>query len=97
MKEFEDVAFSLNKGEKSNPFLSPMGDHIVWMKDRKQLEPYEELKPQLQRFLESRGLKERVASIAKDSLVKSSSGQLTEEDVIEQKARELCANDDSLK
>lgn len=50
MKEFEDVAFSLNKGEMSKPFQSPMGYHIVLMKDRKQLESYEELKPQLQRF-----------------------------------------------
>lgn len=97
MKEFEDVAFSLNKGEMSKPFQSPMGYHIVLMKDRKQLESYEELKPQLQRFLESRGLKERVASMAIDSLVKGSAGKLTEEDVIEQKVRELCAKDESLK
>ena len=96
-KEFEDVAFSLNKGEMSKPFQSPMGYHIVLMKDRKQLESYEELKPQLQRFLESRGLKERVASMAIDSLVKGSAGKLTEEDVIEQKVRELCAKDESLK
>lgn len=97
LKEFEDVAFSLNKGEMSQPFLSPVGYHVVLLKDRKQLEPYEELKPQLQRLLEARGLKDRVASIVIDSLVKESAGELTKEDVIEQKTRELCAGDESLK
>ena len=38
-KEFEDVAYSLEKGQMSRPFLSPVGYHVVLMKDRKQLEP----------------------------------------------------------
>ncbi len=97
MKEFEDAAFSLRKGEMSEPFRTPMGYHVVLMKDRKQLEPYEELKPQLRRFLEDRGMKERVAAAAIDSLVGESGGLLTEEDVIRRKTEELCAKDRSLK
>lgn len=97
MKEFEEVVFSLNKGELSKVFQTPMGYHIVYMKDRKQLEPYESLKPQLQTFLESRGLKERIASVTIDSLVRNSSGRLQEEDVIARKTKELCDADEELK
>ena len=42
-KEFEDVAYSLEKGQMSRPFLSPVGYHVVLMKDRKQLEPFDSL------------------------------------------------------
>ena len=39
-KEIEDVAFALNKGEISRPFLSTIGYHIILMTDRKPLEDY---------------------------------------------------------
>ena len=35
LKEIEDVAFGLRKGEMSHPFLSTIGYHILLMKDRK--------------------------------------------------------------
>lgn len=38
LKEIEDVAFALRKGEMSHPFLSTIGYHILFMKDRKMLE-----------------------------------------------------------
>ncbi len=37
LKEIEDVAFGLRKGEMSRPFLSTIGYHILLMKDRKPL------------------------------------------------------------
>lgn len=95
IKEFEDKAFELQKGEMSAPVLSPMGYHIILMTDRKQLESYEELRPQIESFLSQRGLKERLASFAVDSIGKAS--QLTAEEVIEKKCEELCANDAELK
>ena len=97
LKEFEEKAFALQKGETSEPFISPMGYHIIYMKDRKQLESYEELRPQLAKFLERRGLKEHVASVAIDSLAKASGGMLTADDVIDRKTAELCAKDENLK
>ena len=66
--EFEKVMYELKKGETSAPFLSTVGYHIVKLVDCKQLEPYEELKPQIQRFLESRGMGERLAQKATDSI-----------------------------
>ena len=47
--EFEDVAFSLQqKNEVSKPFKTQYGWHIVRLIDKKPLQSYEELKPELQ-------------------------------------------------
>ena len=97
VKGFEEKAFALDKGEMSAPFQSPMGYHIIYMKDRKQLESYEQLRPQLQVFLERRGLKDRIASMAIDSVAKASGGELTPDEVLDRKTQELCAEDLQLK
>lgn len=47
--EFENIAFSLSKGETSQPFFTPEGIHILRVIDRKELPPYEELREQLMR------------------------------------------------
>ena len=97
LKEFEDVAYTLQKGEMSVPFLSTVGYHIVLMKDRKQLEPFAELKPQIQAFLEQRGLKDKIASAVLDSLVENSKGTLTAEQILDQETERLSATDIELK
>lgn len=55
LKEFEDVAFALKKGELSKPFHSPNGIHIVKLIDRKELEPFEEKKDEILRRLSRQG------------------------------------------
>lgn len=55
VKEFEDVAFSLQKGEYSKPFHSPNGVHIVKLIDKKQIEPFEEKKDEIMRRLTRMG------------------------------------------
>lgn len=97
IKEFDEKAFALEKGEMSEPFLSPMGYHIVLMKDRKQLEPYAQLKAQIKTFLEQRGLKDRLVAVKIDSLVRSSGNTLTTDDIIDRKAEELSKADPNIK
>ncbi|MCM1109103.1 MAG: peptidylprolyl isomerase [Clostridium sp.] len=97
LKEFEDVAYSLQKGEMSEPFRSTVGYHIVLMKDRKQVEPFEELKPRIAQFMEQRGLKDQLAMQTVDSLSKVSEGTLTVDLVMDNEAERLSALDTDLK
>ena len=97
LKEFEDVAFSLNKGEMSEPFLSPVGYHIVKMTDRKQLEPYDSLRAHIITFIEKRNLRDAIAQRKVSEMVKSSNGQLTAAEIMQQKADSLAKADEAMK
>ena len=62
--EFINQAYALQPGQMSKPFLSSAGYHILLMKDRKPLEPYDEKKNEIIPVLEERGIKD-VAAEAK--------------------------------
>lgn len=97
LKELEDVAYSLKVGETSAPMLSTVGWHIIKLMDTKPLEPYDTLAPRIRSFLEARGMKEKVATAVVDSLAKASNGQKTVEQVMDEEANRLAAQDDELK
>ena len=97
LKECEDVAFSLNKGEMSEPFLSPVGYHIVKMTDRKQLEPYDSLRANIITFIEKRNLRDAIAQRKVSEMVKSSNGQLTAAEIMQQRADSLAKVDEAMK
>ena len=52
VREFEDAAFALKKGEVSQPVLSPYGWHIIKLIDNKQLESLPEKKAEIERRLQ---------------------------------------------
>ncbi len=95
VKEFEDVAYSLQVGEMSEPFLSPFGYHIILMKDRKQLEPYDSLKADIMKFLEARNARDHVAKTIVDSLAKERG--ITTEQLMDERTDELCKDDVELR
>lgn len=97
LQEFEEVAYGLKPGEMSKPFLSSVGYHIVKMLERKQLEPFDSLHPQIHRFMERRGVHERLASDALDSLSKKYEGKYTTEQILDQETERLCAENQELK
>ena len=97
LKEFEDMAYSLKAGEMSKPFLSPAGYHIINMKGFKGAEPYDSLRTNIIRFLEQRGVRERIISQKLDSIVAKSNGDLTIEDVLNKRSEEMQAQDSELK
>lgn len=97
LKEFEEVAFALNKGETSKPFLSPVGYHIVKMTDRKQLEPYDSLRANIINFIEKRNLRDAIAQRKVSEMVKASDGRLTAAEVMQQRADSLAKVDEAMK
>ena len=97
LKEFEDVAYSLEKGEISKPFLSTVGYHIVKLLDKKNLEPYEELKSDISRYLENKGVKHQLAAQALDSLAAKSNSVKSVEQILDEETERLCAEDSELR
>jgi len=96
-KEFEDVAYSLQKGQYSQPFLTPIGYHIVLMKDRKQVEPFDSLKDVIVRSIEQQGIRDRIIQDKLNQQVTASQGTRTQEQVLQQRADELSSRDPDLK
>lgn len=65
--EYEEVAFSLDKGEVSEPFRSSYGWHIVQLLDKRDIRSLEEIRDELERNVErdSRGQKVAISFINK--------------------------------
>jgi len=97
VKEFEEVAFALKDGEMSEVVQSPYGYHIILKKGHKMLEPFEEHRESILKFMEQRGIRERLAKAMVDTLVSQSDGKLTSDAIMRQKADELSAKDADLK
>jgi peptidyl-prolyl cis-trans isomerase SurA len=56
LPEFEKQAYALQPGQMSKPFLSTAGYHILLMKERKKLEPFEQKKSEIVELLRKRGI-----------------------------------------
>ena len=97
IKEFEDAAYALQKDEMSQPVLSPVGWHVILMKDRKQLEPFDSLKAQIVKSIEQQGIRDHIAKQRIKSEVDASSGALTSEKVMDLRADSLAAVDPEMK
>jgi len=97
LKEFEDVAFSLKKGEMSEPFLSPAGYHIVKLLDKGNFFPYDSVHADLMRYVDQKGVRERIITQNIDSIAKAAKPAVTADDVLDQRAAEMTAKDSDLK
>ena len=94
-KEFEDVAYSLKKGEISKPFLSPAGYHIVMMKDRRNYFDYDSLRADIIKFIDQRNIREQIIDARLNDLAKLQ--HCTTDKVLEDKTSVLIEKDPSLK
>ena len=95
LKEVEDACYALKKGEMGAPLKSTVGWHILKIMDEKDLEPYDTLAPRILQFLESRGLKEKVAGQVLDTLSKQTGKTIDE--LLDEQSDHFAAQDDELK
>ena len=97
LKEFEDVAYSLAPGDMSKPFISPIGYHIILMKERKQLEPFDTLKSTIVESLERRGIRNDIADMKLRRKVTLSEGKLSADEIMQQQSDSLAAINPEMK
>ena len=95
VKEFEDVAYSLEEGQVSEPFLMPYGYDIIKLMGRKDLETYEELHDRIADYLDRQGVENHIAQQVLDSI--AGQDEKTIEQILDEKTEEFCAKDDELK
>ena len=95
--EFEEAAYALQPGQFSRPVLTPEGYHIIFVKERKQLEPFEELKDMIVRSFEQQGLRDAIADMKVQQRIEQSGGTLTGQQVMQARADSLAAVDSEMK
>lgn len=84
VKEFEDAAYALkNSGDVSALVLSPFGYHLIQLNERKPLDPFQTVKPQILAMLKRQNIEEASSEHRIEQLVKASGGRLTREAVLD--------------
>lgn len=96
-KEFEDKVFSMKKGEMSKPFTTPVGWHIVKLKDKGMFFPYDSVHADILRFVGQQGIRERIITQNIDSIAKLSVPKCTPMELVDRRCKELTAKDSDLR
>ena len=93
--DFERVAFALNKGEVSEPVLSPYGYHIIKLIDKGGFFPYDSVRADIMQFITQRNLRESIVDKKLNEMAEAEG--TTAEALVEKKMNEMTAQDQDLK
>lgn len=97
VKEFDDMAFSMQPGEVSQPIKSQFGYHIIRLEGRHMFPSYDSVKTSVMRYVGQQAMRDRIISQRLDSIAKASVPVTTPEALVEQRAAELQANDSDMR
>ena len=97
VKAFEDAVFSMKVGELRKPVLSEFGYHIIKLKGKQNFFPYDSVKNDIYRFIDARGIRERIVDAKLDSIVKTMPAGNSRETVLDQETTKATAKDENLK
>ena len=95
VKEFEDAAYALKKGEMSRPVQSPFGYHIILMNDRGNFFSYDSMKTDVMRFIDARGIREQIIDDKLKSLAETQ--HVSKEELLDKRTEELSSKDTNMK
>ena len=93
--DFEKAAFALNKGEVSEPVLSPYGYHIIKMIDKGGFFPFDSVRTDILNFIEQRNIRESIVDKKLNEMAEAEG--TTAEAIVEKKMNEMTAQDEELK
>lgn len=96
VKAFENAVFSMKVGELAKPVQSEFGYHIIKLIGKQDFFPYDSVKNDILRFIDARGIRERIIDEKLDSICKSS-GQSNKEAVLDQMTNKAIASDEKMK
>lgn len=97
LPDFEKAAYELTTvGQLTAPVHSTVGYHIIKLLERKQLEPYDTLRPQILTALKRQGIEDASADAKLKRLIAESNGRLTREAVMDSLLQTREADDPNL-
>ncbi len=96
-ENFDNLVFSMNVGDTSEPIQTSAGFHIIQLRDKGPFLPYDSLRASVMEFIDQRGVRQVLISNKLDSLAKAAGEGVTPDMILAQKREELEAVDPELR